>query len=236
MAPRIPRPKLPAALTKVTQLVPALPGPLARARESALTRARRAAVKTLTVGSGIPVVRPAAQLGMRVLFDNLSGRWEQIREHPMYREGFRDCLAYLPRGFRPRRALDSACGTGLATSVLLERWPGLNVIGTDVSPKMVEAAQDLVPGATFQTASVHKLPFQDAAFDLVTSLDGVVDLAEMLRVTHRKGRVLIVYSRGATTPVSRSLDDLATEAWELDARADAHTGGQSHALVVRHKR
>ncbi|MCW2974227.1 MAG: ubiquinone/menaquinone biosynthesis methyltransferase [Thermoleophilia bacterium] len=213
-----------------------LPGPLARASAGARTRARRAGVKILTTGSGIPVVRPVAELGMRLMFDNLSGRWEAIREDPQYREGFRECLSYLPHGFRPRRVLDAACGTGQATSVLIERWPGVRVFGTDISPKMVQAATELVPEAAFQVASVHKLPFADGEFDLVTALDGVIDLAEMLRVLHRKGRLLIVYSREGTTPVSRDLDELATEAFAIGAFADAHTETRSHALVVRHRR
>ncbi|MBC7461207.1 MAG: methyltransferase domain-containing protein [Thermoleophilia bacterium] len=216
--------------------IPALPAPLARASARARTRARRAGVKVLTTGSRIRVVRPVAELGMRLMFDNLSGRWEQIREDPQYREGFRECLPYLPRGFRPRRVLDAACGTGQATSVLIERWPGVRVLGTDIAPKMVAAATELVPTAEFQVASVHKLPFEDGEFDLVTALDGVVDLAEMLRVLHRKGRLLIVYSREGTTPVSRPLDELATEAFGLGAFAEAHTETRSHALVVRHRR
>ena len=228
MAPRLPKLPLPD--------LPELPAPLARVRERVTTTARRAGVKALTAGSGVPVVRPVAELGMRLMFDNLSGRWENIRANPIYREGFREALGTLPRGFRPRRVLDAACGTGHATQVVLERWPGVRVIGTDISPKMVRLATEFVPQASFQVASVHKLPFADGEFDLVTALDGVIDLEEMLRVLHRKGRLLIVYSRGGTTPVSRDLDDLADDALRLGAYADVHTEGDAHALVVRHSR
>ncbi|MCW2949828.1 MAG: ubiquinone/menaquinone biosynthesis methyltransferase [Thermoleophilia bacterium] len=182
------------------------------------------------------MLRPAAELGMRVMFDHLSENWEVIRADPTYRDGFREALRYLPRGFRPRRVLDVACGTGQATSVLLERWPGVRVTGTDISPRMVETARKLVPDAAFATASVHKLPFDDGAFDLVTALDGVIDLAEMLRVLHRKGRLLVVYSHQGTTPVSRSLDELARDVRQLDAYADVHAGALTHVLVARHTR
>jgi ubiquinone/menaquinone biosynthesis C-methylase UbiE len=225
MAPRLPRPSLPS-----------LPEPLARTRTRALASTRRAGVNVLMRASTVPIVRPVAEVAMRRMFDSLAGDWEQIRHNPTYRVGFREALTQLPRGFRPRRVLDVACGTGIATSEMLERWPGVNVIGVDISPKMVDHARELVPGATFEVASVHKLPHEDGEFDLVAMLDGVVDHDELLRVLHRKGRLLIVYSRGGTTPVSRPLDELAAEFAERGAVSDAHTDGEAHALVVRHGR
>ena len=228
MAPRLPRPKLPA--------LPSLPEPLSRARTHALARTRRAGVNVLMRASTIPVVRPVAELGMRTMFNSLAPSWEAIRADPTYRLGFDEALEHLPRGFRPRRVLDVACGTGIAAALVLERWPDVNVLGTDISPKMVDLASELVPGATFQAASVHHLPFDDGAFDLVTALDGLLDPPELLRVLGRKGRLLVVYSRHGTTPISRPLHDLVAEFAELGAVAAPHTDGEAHVLVVRHGR
>lgn len=225
MAPRIPRPS-----------VPKLPAPLARARTRALASTRRAGVNVLMRSSSIPVVRPVSELAMRTLFNSLSNDWERIREDPTYRVGFRAALAHLPRGFRPRRALDVCCGTGMACSDLLDRWPGLNLIGVDIAPRMVDEARELVRGARFEVASVHRLPFEDGEFDLVTALDGLVDHAELLRVLHRKGRLLIVYSKRGTTPISRPLDELAAKFGAHGAVSDPHTDGEAHVLVVRHGR
>jgi SAM-dependent methyltransferase len=225
VAPRLPIPSLPS-----------LPEPLARVRTRALARTRRAGVNVLMRASEIPVVRPVAERGFRMLFDSLATDWERIREDPTYRLGFDEGLDHLPRGFRPRRVLDVACGTGMAASYVLERWPGVNVIGTDISPRMVELAAELVPGATFQVASVHHLPFEDGEFDLVTALDGLLDPAELLRVLGRKGRLLVVYSKGGTTPISRPLDDLVEEFAALGAIATPHVDGAAHVLVVRHGR
>jgi SAM-dependent methyltransferase len=222
MAPRVPR--------------PSLPGPLARASTRALAGTRRAGVNVLMRASRVPVVRPVSDLAMRALFDSLSANWEEIRANPTYRIGFREALGHLPRGFRPRRVLDVACGTGIASSELLERWEGVKVIGIDISPRMVEEAEAIVPGVEFRVASVHRLPFEDGEFDLVTALDGLIDHDELLRVLHRKGRMLIVYSRGGTTPISRPLDELAAEFEQRGAVADAHTDGEAHVLVVRHGR
>lgn len=225
MAPRIPRPSLPS-----------LPAPLARARAGALGSGRRAGVNVLMRTSRMPVVRPVSELAMRTLFNSFADDWERIREDPTYRIGFREALAHLPRGFRPRRALDVGCGTGIATAELVSRWPGLNVIGIDIAPRMVQLAVELVPEARFQVASVHRLPFEDGEFDLVTALDGLLDPDELLRVLHRKGRLLVVYSKGGTTPISRPLDELTSEVEKRGAHADSHTDGEAHVLVVRHGR
>lgn len=223
--PRIPRPPLPP-----------LPAPLAHARSRALTSTRRAGVNVLMRASKVPVIRPLSDLAMRTLFDSFAGDWERIRKDPTYRAGFREALTHLPRGFRPRRALDVGCGTGIATDELLQRWSGVNVIGVDIAPRMVDLARELVPEGRFEVASVHRLPFADGEFDLVVALDGLLDLDEMLRVLHRKGRMLVVYSRGGTTPISRPLDELQRELEALGAHGDAHTDGEAHALVVRHGR
>jgi SAM-dependent methyltransferase len=213
-----------------------MPASLARAREGAATRTRRAGVNVLMRASGIPIVRPVAELGFRTLFNSLAPDWERIRSNPSYRVGFNEGLDRLPRGFRPRRALDVACGTGLACRFVLDRWPGLNLVGTDISPAMVTTAAELVPDTRFEIASVFHLPFADGEFDLVTALDGLLAPAELLRVLHRKGRLLIVYSRGGTTPISRPLDELADEFASHGAIAVPHTDGLSHVLVVRHGR
>lgn len=68
-------------------------------------------------------------------------------------------------GSPPGRVLDLGCGTGRTTSVLV--GDGFDVVGLDVSPGMVDAATDLVPDATYLTASATDVPFADGAFDHV---------------------------------------------------------------------
>ena len=148
-------------MPRLPSLTDLSPTNLSRARTRALARARRASVKLLTSASSVPGVRPVTELAFRRLFDSLAGNWDAIRADPTYRDGFVEALGHLPRGFRPRRALDVACGTGIATAAIADRWPGVAVIGTDIAPRMVERARDAVPEATFQVASVHRLPFAD---------------------------------------------------------------------------
>lgn len=201
---------------------------------------RRAAVKGFTRAETVPVVgrvvRPVTQLGMRVLFDQASGSWEAIRRDPQYSDGFIEAMRLLPKGFRPRQVLDAACGTGLATGLVLDRWPGVRVSGIDISQGMVDLAEKTYPKAAFFRASVHDLPFEDGRFDLIVTLDGLLDIPELMRVLHRKGRLLIVYSRAGTTPISRPVEGIAKLIESAGGVATWHTDGISHVVVGRHGR
>lgn len=214
-------------------------------------RARRSAVRVLTRASRVPVLRAVATPGMRVLFDRLAPSWEQIRRDPAYRDAMRAALDLLPPAFAPRFVLDVACGTGIATSLVLERLsmqaahlasaggaraaPDVVVVGTDVSPRMVELARELVPAATFEVAASADLPLLDESVDLVTSLDGVFDIAELRRVVAPRGIVLIVYSMRGTTPVTLPLGALERRFTAAGFDVAQHRGGPGYVLVC-HRR
>lgn len=201
---------------------------------------RRTAVKAMTFADDLPLVgrvsRPISELGMRLIFDEASSNWVRIRSGDLYWEGFREALRLLPKGFRPRQVLDASAGTGMASAMVIERWSDVKVTGVDISPRMVRLAAEHVPEATFERASIHKLPFEDSRFDLVMSLDGMLDIPEMMRVLHRKGRLLIVYSRGGTTPIARPLAQVAKLVEAADGLATIHTDGRSAVLIARHRR
>jgi ubiquinone/menaquinone biosynthesis C-methylase UbiE len=202
--------------------------------------ARRAMVQTFTRIDELPfigrVTRPISELGMRFVFDEVSGDWERIRSDDQYWDGFREALRLLPKGFRPRQVLDASTGTGMAATMVLERWNDVKVTGVDISPRMVRLAAQRIPTANFLRGSVHNLPFDDARFDLVVSLDGKLDIPEMLRVLHRKGRLVVVYSRRGTTPIARPLEQIAKLVEDADGIATIHTDGQSAVLIARHRR
>ncbi|MBC7645374.1 MAG: methyltransferase domain-containing protein [Thermoleophilia bacterium] len=171
---------------------------------------RRALIRALTRMEGIPATRGMANFLLRSIFDSLASNWEKIRSEPVYRESFLAALNQLPRVFPqlsrpPRRILDVACGTGLASVLLRDQFAGASVTGVDLSPKMVQTAQMLVKGVQFTVANARELPFDDGTFELVVTVDGVFDETELARVVAPGGALIITYTRGGSIPVARAL-------------------------------
>lgn len=104
-------------------------------------------------------------------------------------------------------ALDVGCGPGQIPIMMAARWPGLRITGLDAAPAMIEQARKEAASAgvaiSFQVLRLGphgeaRLPFDDAAFDLVTSnsvlhhvADSVAFFDEIARVAKPEGAVLI---------------------------------------------
>ncbi len=75
----------------------------------------------------------------------------------------------------PSRIFDAGCGGGVFGRMALEKYPGSECDGLDLSDLSIEYAvasnKDLVDGGRmrFRTGDVMSLPFQDRYFDLVVS-------------------------------------------------------------------
>ncbi len=164
---------------------------------------RRTLIKGLCHASRVPILARPGRFGMQRVFDSVAPVWDRIRSDPTYSRGLTAALDHLHG--EPRAALDVACGTGLVSAVLRERYPRCAVTGIDISPAMIDRARRNVPSATFVPGVAESLPFDDGQFDLVVGLDAVFDVQELSRVCAREGTCVIVYSRGGTTPVSRNL-------------------------------
>jgi SAM-dependent methyltransferase len=69
------------------------------------------------------------------------------------------------------RLLDVACGSGLALE--LAQLRGAVGAGVDASQRLVAVARDRNPAADLRVGDMHDLPWDDGAFDVVTSFRGV---------------------------------------------------------------
>jgi len=97
------------------------------------------------------------------------------RDYALYRPGPPDTfyrrLAALEVGLAGQRILDLGTGTG----VLARRFAaqGAHVAGLDLAPEQIEAARALAErdelDVDFRVGSAEELPFDDAAFDVVTA-------------------------------------------------------------------
>jgi ubiquinone/menaquinone biosynthesis C-methylase UbiE len=107
--------------------------------------------------------------------------------------------------------LDVPCGTGRITELLLDQ--GLNVLGGDISPAMVEAARRKLVGygsrVEFSHLDLEALDLPDGSFDLITCIRlfnhiGAAEqeriLAELARVTRRYVVLNISFSSALYRP------------------------------------
>jgi SAM-dependent methyltransferase len=80
-------------------------------------------------------------------------------------------------GLRPRRVLETAAGTGVVTEALARTLPSdVAITATDINLPMIERgrARPGMERVVWQQADAMKLPFRDAAFDLVVCQLGVM--------------------------------------------------------------
>lgn len=89
---------------------------------------------------------------------------------------------------RGKKVLDLGCGTGRMAEYL--RKFGAEVVGIDISEKMLEIARKKVGSATFVQGDVEDLPFEDESFDMVVGAFLVVHLPELETCFREVYRVL----------------------------------------------
>ena len=136
-------------------------------------------------------------------FDAVAPRWETMR--------LPDTLAPLEAALQgvepaPRRVLDLGTGTGAAARAIAERFPEAEVVGADLSPRMLGEArralpQELASRVRYEEADASALPYEDGTFDLVTHQNMIPFFDEVARVVARGGSVLFAFTGGAGTPI-----------------------------------
>jgi trans-aconitate 2-methyltransferase len=79
---------------------------------------------------------------------SLYRRFEDERTRPA-----RELLARVPLA-QAARVTDLGCGPGNSTELLVERFHGATVVGTDNSPAMLESARQRLPGVRFDESDI----------------------------------------------------------------------------------
>ena len=173
---------------------------------------------------------------MRRQFDAIAPRWETMR--------MPDSLAPFEAGLAavepaPQRALDLGTGTGAGACAIAARFPGVEVVGADLSGRMLDEARRTLPPEVadrvrFEVADASRLPYESAAFDLVTLANMIPFFDELSRVLAPGGHALFAFSGGAGTPIYVPPERLRSE---LDRRGFAEFAefdtGRGTALLAR---
>jgi ubiquinone/menaquinone biosynthesis C-methylase UbiE len=173
---------------------------------------------------------------LRAEFERLAPSWDS-RRSGTHLAGFEAGLEAVPDA--PRRVLDLGTGTGAGALAIARRWPEAEVVGVDLAEAMLAEARRKVPAElagriSFERADASRLPFEDAAFDLVALANMIPFFDELHRVLAPGGWVVFGFSLGASTPIYVPPERLREE---LTARGFVDlrevTAGRSTGLVAR---
>lgn len=148
------------------------------------------------------------------MFDSIAPAYDSMNSamsfglHRYWRRKALDAVSEEFNSDAPQRILDVACGTGDVTFDLNNRFPQTEIVGLDLSEKMLDIArkrlaESAVPLIThrikFEKGDCLKLAFDDNSFDLITVAYGVRNfehllkgIKEMTRVLRPGGRICII--------------------------------------------
>jgi ubiquinone/menaquinone biosynthesis C-methylase UbiE len=146
-------------------------------------------------------------------FDAIAPRWNTMRM-PDSLAPFEAALAAVDAA--PKRVLDLGTGTGAGARAVAERFPDAEVVGADLSERMLAEARESLPAelagrVRFEAADASALPYGDGSFELVTLANMIPFFEELARVVAPGGSVVFAFSGGAGTPIYVPAERLRAE-------------------------
>ena len=111
---------------------------------------------------------------------------------PLVFQPYADELARRASLLQPRRILETAAGTGVATQALHEAVPDAELIATDLNDPMLDVARERVRSRNvhFQQADAQDLPIDSDSVDLVLCQFGAMFFPDKVRGHSEARRVL----------------------------------------------
>lgn len=130
-------------------------------------------------------------------------------------------LDLLCDSITPRNAevLEIACGPGNVTQYLLQKRPDLQILGTDLAPKMLELAQQNNPTASFQLLDGRAIAQLPQKYDAIVCGFFLPYLSreEAIQFVHD---ALAVLRSGGMIYLSTMEDDYSNSGWRKGSQGD----------------
>lgn len=129
-------------------------------------------------------------------------------------------------------ALDAGCGTGRKSATLVAL--GYDVVGTDLTPAMLDHARANVAGATFLEGAFEALPVDDASVDLVVSSLAVCHVEDLAPVFAEFARVLRPGGLVVVSDPHPTMSLLGGQAFFRDGTSMPFVRNQGHPVADYH--
>lgn len=129
----------------------------------------------------MPAEEDSVAVGVRAVYDAVASAYDRQLGDELDRKPLdRALLACFAELASAGRVADVGCGPGHVTRFLAEQHP--DVVGIDLSPRMVAIARKRAPGLTFTVGSMLALPTGDEVWSGVVALYSIIHLTPMERV------------------------------------------------------
>ena len=112
---------------------------------------------------------------LKNVYDDLADYWGQ--DKTLHDWGENDLIKFTKSVGKGAKVLDLGCASGYQSKLLKSQ--GLDVVGLDLSPKMIAIAKKRVPSAEFVVSDMIKMEFAMGSFD------GVYVRASLLHIPKR---------------------------------------------------
>ncbi|MFI3319382.1 MAG: bifunctional demethylmenaquinone methyltransferase/2-methoxy-6-polyprenyl-1,4-benzoquinol methylase UbiE [Rikenellaceae bacterium] len=144
---------------------------------------------------------------VKEMFDNIAPAYDRLNHilSMQIDKLWRRRVVKIVRSFAPSKILDMATGTGDLALVLARAIPSAEVVGIDLSPGMLEVAQQKIAKCgvanrvSVQCGAAESIDLESESVDVVTVAFGVRNfgdleggLREMTRVVKRGGHVVVL--------------------------------------------
>jgi ubiquinone/menaquinone biosynthesis C-methylase UbiE len=168
------------------------------------------------------------------VFDAIGDVYDQVFAH---KEGQIEAGQWLIERLRPgARVLDAGCGTGVPTAKALAE-AGFEVMGVDISQKMLELARHNVPGARFLHLDMAALPAElttgEPGFDAITAFFSLLMLprARIPSLLDEWARMLAPGGYMVIAMIEVDLDYVEIPFLDQNPRVTGYPRAELHALL-----
>jgi ubiquinone/menaquinone biosynthesis C-methylase UbiE len=122
-------------------------------------------------------------------WDLYASCYDAISALTPYRAMVDEIVGLIPQA--PLRLLDAGCGTGNLLLAIRHQRPRAALTGMDVSSSMLKRARSKLADVDLRRSDLDEpLPFEDGAFDVVTSVNVLYAVADPARTVAELERVL----------------------------------------------